>query len=154
MDERLWTAPKYGYKNGDRPSIIGSFVYICSLIDFEQLNDIKTRRFHAIFVPVIIEFSRCIGTYSSAKFEYIKNLYTRLHSYAATVHLSSQTARNRRSAYAKIFAVIASSFVLLLGIHAIPTLFSHDFLNPGTNSDLSSNDLTGQETDSDLATAN
>ena len=33
MDERLWTAPKYGYKNGDRPSIIGSFVYICSFID-------------------------------------------------------------------------------------------------------------------------
>ena len=26
------TAPKYGYKNGDRPSIIGSFVYICRLI--------------------------------------------------------------------------------------------------------------------------
>lgn len=20
MDERLWTAPKYGYKNGDRPA--------------------------------------------------------------------------------------------------------------------------------------
>lgn len=30
MDERLWTAPKYGYKNGGRPSIIGSFVYICA----------------------------------------------------------------------------------------------------------------------------
>ena len=34
-----------------------------------QLNYTKTRRFHAIFMPVIIEFSRCIGTYSSAKFE-------------------------------------------------------------------------------------
>ena len=37
-----------------------------------QLNYTKTRRFHAIFMPVIIEFSRCIGTYSSAKFEYNK----------------------------------------------------------------------------------
>ena len=27
--------------------------------------------FRAIFMPVIIEFSRCIGTYSSAKFELI-----------------------------------------------------------------------------------
>ncbi|MEY8285741.1 hypothetical protein AALA13_18330, partial [Lachnospiraceae bacterium 50-23] len=26
---------------------------------------------HAIFMPVLIEFSRCIGTYSSAKFEFI-----------------------------------------------------------------------------------
>lgn len=60
---------------------------------------------------------------------------------------------NRRSAYAKIFAVIACSFVLLLGIHAIPSLISHDFSKPGTNSDLSSNDLTGQGKDSDLATA-
>ena len=40
------------------------------MIVSEQLNYIKTRRFHAIFMPVIIEFSRCIGTYSSAKFEY------------------------------------------------------------------------------------
>ena len=37
-----------------------------------QLNYTKTRRFHAIFMPVIIEFSRCIGTYSSAKFELLK----------------------------------------------------------------------------------
>ena len=41
------------------------------MIVSEQLNYIKTRRFHAIFMPVLIEFSRCIGTYSSAKFEYI-----------------------------------------------------------------------------------
>ena len=40
------------------------------MIVSEQLNYIKTRRFHAIFMPVIIEFSRYIGTYSSAKFEY------------------------------------------------------------------------------------
>lgn len=40
------------------------------MIVSEQLNYIKTRRFHAIFMSVIIEFSRCIGTYSSAKFEY------------------------------------------------------------------------------------
>ena len=39
------------------------------MIVSEQLNYIKTRRFHAIFMSVIIEFSRCIGTYSSAKFE-------------------------------------------------------------------------------------
>ena len=39
------------------------------MIVSEQLNYIKTRRFHAIFMPVLIEFSRCIGTYSSAKFE-------------------------------------------------------------------------------------
>lgn len=41
------------------------------MIVSEQLNYIKTRRFHAIFMSVIIEFSRCIGTYSSAKFEMI-----------------------------------------------------------------------------------
>ena len=46
------------------------------MIVSEQLNYIKTRRFHAIFMPVIIEFSRCIGTYSSAKFEYIIFLFT------------------------------------------------------------------------------
>ncbi|MBU5333992.1 hypothetical protein KQI61_17505, partial [Anaerocolumna aminovalerica] len=34
-----------------------------------QLNYTKTRWFHAIFMPVIIEFPRCIGTYLSAKFE-------------------------------------------------------------------------------------
>ena len=39
------------------------------MIVFGQLNYTKIRRFHAIFMPVIIEFSRCIGTYSSAKFE-------------------------------------------------------------------------------------
>ena len=42
------------------------------MIVSEQLNYIKTRRFHAVFMPVLIEFSRCIGTYSSAKFEIIK----------------------------------------------------------------------------------
>ena len=31
----------------------------------------QTRWFHAIFMPVIIEFSRYISTYSSAKFELI-----------------------------------------------------------------------------------
>ena len=41
------------------------------MIVSRQLNYTKTRRFHAIFIPVIIEFSRCIGTYSSAKFELI-----------------------------------------------------------------------------------
>ena len=41
---------------------------------FWQFNYTKTRRFHAILMPVIIEFSRCIGTYSSAKFELI-NLF-------------------------------------------------------------------------------
>ena len=60
---------------------------------------------------------------------------------------------NRRSNYTKIFAVIACSFVLLLGIHAIPSLISHDLPEQGTNSDLSSNDLTGQEQDSDLTAA-
>ncbi len=44
------------------------------MIVSEQLNYIKTRRFHAIFMPVLIEFSRCIGTYSSAKFEYISKI--------------------------------------------------------------------------------
>ena len=43
-------------------SLRGDFV-------FGQLNYTKTRVFHAILLPVIIEFSRCIGTYSSAKFE-------------------------------------------------------------------------------------
>ena len=41
------------------------------MIVSEQLNYIKTRRFHAVFMPVLIEFSRCIGTYSSAKFELV-----------------------------------------------------------------------------------
>ena len=40
-----------------------------------QLNYTKTRRFHAIFMPVIIEFSRCIGTYSSAKFEFVSSVF-------------------------------------------------------------------------------
>ena len=35
----------------------------------EQFNYTKNRVFHAILLPVFIEFSRCIGTYSSAKFE-------------------------------------------------------------------------------------
>ena len=38
---------------------------------FEQLNYTKTRVFHAILLPVIIEFSMYIGNYSSAKFELI-----------------------------------------------------------------------------------
>ena len=45
------------------------------MIVSEQLNYIKTRRFHAIFMSVIIEFSRCIGTYSSAKFESFNKLH-------------------------------------------------------------------------------
>lgn len=45
------------------------------MIVSEQLNYIKTRRFHAIFMSVIIEFSRCIGTYSSAKFELFISTY-------------------------------------------------------------------------------
>ena len=44
------------------------------LIVSEQLNYTKPDGIHAIFMPVIIEFSRCICTYSSAKFElYIIN---------------------------------------------------------------------------------
>ena len=39
------------------------------LIVSEQLNYTKPDGIHAIFMPVIIEFSRCISTYSSAKFE-------------------------------------------------------------------------------------
>ncbi len=58
------------------------------MIVSEQLNYTKTRRFHAIFMPVIIEFSRCIRTYSSAKFEFIKlcqdyqSYYTRTGYYS------------------------------------------------------------------------
>ena len=44
------------------------------LIVFEQLNYTKPDGIHAIFMPVIIEFSRYIRTYSSAKFEF-NNLY-------------------------------------------------------------------------------
>ena len=40
------------------------------LIVFEQLNYTKPDGIHAIFIPGIIEFSRYIRTYSSAKFEY------------------------------------------------------------------------------------
>ena len=43
------------------------------MIVSRQLNYTKTRRFHAIFMPVIIEFSVRIGTYSSAKFDYLIN---------------------------------------------------------------------------------
>lgn len=49
-----------------------TFIHSMSLrfvIVSEQLNYIKTRWFHAIFMPVIIEFLRCIGTYSSASFQ-------------------------------------------------------------------------------------
>ena len=45
------------------------------LIVFRQLNYTKTRRFHAIFMPVFIEFSRCISTYSSAKFEFVTLIF-------------------------------------------------------------------------------
>lgn len=41
------------------------------LIVSEQLNYTKPDGIHAIFMPVIIEFSRYIRTYSSAKFEEI-----------------------------------------------------------------------------------
>ena len=50
------------------------------MIVSRQLNYTKTRRFHAIFMPVIIEFSMCIGTYSSAKFELLR-LLKKLISY-------------------------------------------------------------------------
>ena len=33
----------------------------------------QIRWFHAIFMPVIIGFSRCISTYLSAKFELFRN---------------------------------------------------------------------------------
>ena len=36
-----------------------------------QFNYTKNRVFHAILLPVFIEFSRGIGTYSSAKFEFV-----------------------------------------------------------------------------------
>jgi len=39
------------------------------LIVSEQLNFTKPDGIHAIFMPIISEFSRCIRTYSSAKFE-------------------------------------------------------------------------------------
>ena len=45
------------------------------LIVSEQLNYTKPDGIHAIFMPVMIEFSRYICTYSSAKFEYIINMY-------------------------------------------------------------------------------
>ena len=41
------------------------------LIVSEQLNYTKPDGIHAIFMPVMIEFSRYICTYSSAKFEKI-----------------------------------------------------------------------------------
>ena len=40
------------------------------LIVFEQLNYTEPDSIHAIFMPVIIEFSRYIRIYSSAKFEF------------------------------------------------------------------------------------
>ena len=46
-----------------------------SMIVSEQLNYTKTWWFHAIFMPVIIEFSRCVGTYSSAKVELLNKGY-------------------------------------------------------------------------------
>lgn len=44
------------------------------LIVSEQLNYTKPDGIHAIFLPVIIEFSRCIGTYLSAKFELLRKM--------------------------------------------------------------------------------
>ena len=44
------------------------------LIVFGTTQLYQTRRFHAIILPVNIEFSRCIGTYLSAKFELINFL--------------------------------------------------------------------------------
>ena len=44
------------------------------LIVFGTTQLYQTRRFHAIILPVNIEFSRCIGTYLSAKFELIMEL--------------------------------------------------------------------------------
>ena len=41
------------------------------LIVSEQLNYTKPDGIRAIFMPVVIEFSRCIRTYSCAKFELI-----------------------------------------------------------------------------------
>ena len=51
------------------------------MIVSEQLNYTKTWWFYAIFLPVIIEFPRCVGTYSSAKFELITKWYWALSSY-------------------------------------------------------------------------
>ena len=55
-----------------------------------QLNYIKTRWFHAIFMPVIIEFSRCIGTYSSAKFELITALLTSAYKSICRISLQQR----------------------------------------------------------------
>ncbi len=50
-----------------------TFIYSMSppvLIVFSQLNFTKPDGIHAVFMPVIIEFSMYIRTYTSAKFEY------------------------------------------------------------------------------------
>ena len=48
----------------------------------EQFNYTKTRVFHAILLPVFIEFSRCIGTYASAKFEFMSDNPDTVYSYS------------------------------------------------------------------------
>jgi hypothetical protein len=58
---------------------------------FGQLNYTKTRVFHAILLPVMIEFSRCIGTYSSAKFEYfIKKWKKKVYGYQRNIVLATR----------------------------------------------------------------
>jgi len=47
---------------------------------FSQLNYTKTSRFHAIFLPEIIEFSRYTSTYSSAKFELMNKIFLHFNS--------------------------------------------------------------------------
>ena len=60
----------------------------------EQFNYTKTRVFHAILLPVFIEFSRCIGTYASAKFELI--ILNNCDLVASTAVLFSPRIFNKR----------------------------------------------------------
>ena len=82
----------------------------------EQFNYTKTRVFHAILLPVFIEFSRCIGTYASAKFE-----------------LPSRIQMRREKALQKLYASLAlwlncQSVSILTGTGSWPGLMNRPAL--------------------------
>ena len=80
-----------------------------SMIVSEQLNYTKTWWFHAIFLPVIIEFSKCVGTYSSARFELL--IYNSRHTFRTAPLFSAY-----KLALSLWFCYICSLILLLFKI--------------------------------------
>ncbi len=93
------------------------------MIVSEQLNYIKTRRFHAVFMPVLIEFSRCIGTYSSAKFEYVINELCRLLKVGGTLSVLKHNRAGRVMQMAVLLDDIRKANDLLDGKDGVSSQF-------------------------------